>query len=165
MSIMFDKGDGTKDIRERSGWLKDSHDHLKTEVVAIRLIQNAARALTPNTIVEVRIWCSAALGVDGSGVLYVYKGLHTMGGYGPNDLHLTMGLKIPGSKQHSLVDYSLFSGAFHLKTNIVGSPSSKSGYRIKPVELSYQVVPNPGTSNHIKISIPDAGGVSSELTP
>ena len=69
MSIMFDKGDGSKDPKGRQGWLKDSHDHLTSEVTVTRLIQKAAKALEQVEIIEVQIWCSAAWGVADSGVL------------------------------------------------------------------------------------------------
>ncbi|MGA7318125.1 MAG: hypothetical protein WBX22_29640 [Silvibacterium sp.] len=165
MSIMFDKGDGSKDPKGRQGWLKDSHDHLTSEVTVTRLIQKAAKALERVEIIEVQIWCSAAWGVADSGVLRVYKGLHTMQGYRRDEMHITMDMKIPGSEQHSLVEYSLFAGAFHLKAKIEGPRPTKGGYEIRPVELSYQVVPKPATRDFIRVPIPNSGAVSSELRP
>ena len=64
------------------------------------------------------------------GVLRVYKGLHTMQGYRLDEMHVTMDMKIPGSEQHSLVEYSLFAGAFHFKAKIEGSRPTKGGYEI-----------------------------------
>jgi hypothetical protein len=170
VQIFFDQhGDGNPDVAGRKGWRRDSHDHIKNEVVAKKLLEKAANALAQEKKIEVQVWCSAVKGSAGAGVLWVYKGLHEQEGPSGEILHLTMGLKTPDSKPGSLITHTLFHGAFHLYAKVVDSDRNKSGYRLQPVRLSYQAVQNsmdvdrPMSKTFVRIDILNAGSVSSEM--
>jgi hypothetical protein len=121
---------------------KYSVDHLKTEVLATRLIRIAARALSQNIKVEIIVWCKAATGVGH--LLRVTKGLHQEEGPLRDLLHLTMRLYIPGSKQGDLVPDTHFAKKFHLYAKLLKPTSTQNSYQIQPTRLSYQTVDHKG---------------------
>jgi hypothetical protein len=172
MSIIFDYS-RPADTQGRRGWLSGSLDHLKTEFVVTRLMQNAAKALEKDSILRknyaIRIWCSAANGSAGAGILRVRKGLHEYEGDNSEIAHFTMDLKTPDSVGHRLVPHTVFEGSFHLYCEIIRPNQKASSYKLKPIQLSYQLVPNTVEGarpmskilNHAIIS--DAASVDSEL--
>ena len=171
MSIVFDiHGDGKPDTRGRKGWLKDSCNHLKTELLATKLILNAAKALCESEVTEVHAWCSAARGVPGAGILRVTRALHQHEKHNEALVHLTMRLDIAGGKREKNITNSVFASKFHLYVTIIPSEKSGSGFRLKPAQLSYlplSKAPEKNCTpedNFKTIQIPNAGSVSSELT-
>jgi hypothetical protein len=171
MSIVFDMhGDGSKDNLGRKGWRRDSCNHLKTELLATKLILNAAKALAESSITEIHAWCSAARGVSGAGILRVTKALHQHEGYNDALVHLTMRLDIAGGNNEKNVTNSLFASKFHLYITIISSEKSASGFRLQPTGLSYLPLSRDIEKNatpeadYARVAIPDAGTVASELT-
>lgn len=161
MSIFFDPS-----------WSTVSLDHLKTEYVAKRILESAAIALETDPIhhknFEVRIWCSAALCSAGAAELRLSKGLHFESDTAIEP-HLTMHLRTPGSEQGAQTKHTVFEGAFHLYCQISKPTKESPAARIRPVRLTYRLVPNTLEGNLLmersrkKADIVNARSVISEL--
>ncbi len=122
MPILFAHGKGEE---KKESWLTHSVDHLKSEAVAINLIKSAANALELSKVIEVKVWCSAANGSAGAGVLYVTKGLHQPEGPLGDLMHLTMSLLLPTGHKDDLTPHSMYQGKFHLYVSLEDPTAKK----------------------------------------
>lgn len=151
MAIDFQKGEKDKHGKEGKGsWLTDTVDHLKSEFVAVQIIQSAADALKSSTKIDLILWRNAASG--GPGLLRVTKGPHPHKSHGPlaGLLHITMILYDVDSYQGSVYPNTYFAilgstgkpalKKFHLYSEVQNPSAPVSEHRLKPVKLSYQTI-------------------------
>jgi hypothetical protein len=154
MAIDFKKGEKGKDGKEGEGsWLKHTLDHLKSEYLAVQIIQSAAEALRNVKEIDLILWRNAASG--GPGLLRVTKGPHTHKTEGPlaGLLHITMILYDVGSKEGSVYPNTYFAipnkkdvkkkpafKRFHLYSEVQNPNAPVSEQRLKPIKLSYQTI-------------------------
>ena len=107
-------------------------DHLKSTVLAIAVIRNAARALAENHADGLLFWRNAANG--GGEVLQVVKGLHEP--EAGNVRHYTLELFIAGSNLKAPTVRNTYMGAFHLYVKTL-ERTAEVGEQLQPVRLSY----------------------------